>query len=339
MALRLATRALRSDAGWERDGALVVVSADHTRLLDATHVAPTLQHALEQWPRVRPALEALQVTLDADSGDERLPANARAFDAAELAAPLPRAYAWLDGSAYINHVELVRKARGAEVPACFYTSPLMYQGGSDGFLSPIAPIEAADEEWGIDFEGEIGVIVDDVPAGASASEAAEHIRLIVLLNDVSLRNIIPEEVAKGFGFVQGKPPTAFAPVAVTPEALGDAWRDGKLHRPLLCHVNGSRVGWADAGVDMTFSFPELIAHAARTRPLAAGTIIGSGTVSNSDQQHGYSCIAEKRVIEKIADGVPQTPFLRFGDRVRLEVLDDAGRSIFGAIDQEVARRS
>jgi fumarylacetoacetate (FAA) hydrolase len=269
------------------------------------------------------------------------------FDAGRCTAPLPRAYQWADGSAYVNHVELVRRARGAEMPASFWTDPLMYQGGSDAFLGPCEPIELAEEAWGIDLEGEIAVVTDDVPMGVSAEEAGDRICLLMLANDVSLRNLIPAELAKGFGFFHGKPSTAFSPVAVTPDELGPAWRDGKVHLPLLAWVNGVPLGRPDAGRDMTFSFHRLVAHAARTRRLGAGTIIGSGTVSNrldggpgrplAQGGAGYTCLAEVRTVETILEGEPRTPFLKFGDRVRIEMLDERGRSIFGAIDQPVAR--
>lgn len=315
-----------------RDGALVVISEDLTRCAPAHDIAPTLQAALETWDETAPRLAELAARVNDGTAPGLAP-----FDAAAMASPLPRAYAWLDGSAYVNHVELVRKARGVELPPSFWTDPLMYQGGSDGFLAPSDPITALSEDWGIDFEGEIAVVVDDVPKGISAEAAGAHIKLVMLANDVSLRGLIPDELAKGFGFVHGKPPTAFAPAAVTPDALGDAWDGGKPHLPLLSYLNGEKVGWTEAGVDMTFEFPTLIAHAAKTRPLTAGTVIGSGTVSNADQAHGYSCIAEIRMIETIADGAPRTPFMSFGDRVRLEVLDKSGQSVFGAIDQVVER--
>jgi fumarylacetoacetate (FAA) hydrolase len=260
---------------------------------------------------------------------------------------LPRAYQWADGSAYVNHVELVRRARGAEMPASFWTEPLMYQGGSDTFLGPRDAIPLADEAWGIDLEGEVAAITDDVPMGASAEEAADRICLLMLVNDVSLRNLIPAELGKGFGFFHGKPSTAFSPVAVTPNELGPAWADGKVHLPLLASINGVPLGRPNAGVDMTFSFPQLIAHAAKTRRLAAGSIIGSGTVSNkldggpgkpiAQGGAGYTCLAELRTVETLLEGKPKTPFLKFGDRVRIEMLDEACRSIFGAIDQEVVR--
>jgi fumarylacetoacetate (FAA) hydrolase len=315
-----------------RDGQLVVVSSDLLRAAPATDIAPTLQAALDEWALAAPRLRELSERLDAGQVD-----GAVLFNSADALSPLPRAYQWLDGSAYVNHVELVRKARGAVLPDSFWHDPLMYQGGSDGFLPPHAPITAKDEAWGIDFEGEIAVVVDDVPLGVTVAQAAGHIKLVMLVNDVSLRGLIPGELGKGFGFVHGKPPTAFGPVAVTPDALGDAWDGGKLHLPLLSYLNGQKVGWTEAGVDMTFDFPTLIAHAAKTRPLTAGTIIGSGTVSNADQAHGYSCIAEIRMIETIRDGQPTTPFLRFGDRVKLEVLDAAGASVFGAVEQVVEK--
>ena len=313
-----------------RDGTLVVVSEDLSRAVRARGVAATLQAALETWADCALELRALAAAVTDGEAPGVFP-----LDPADLASPLPRAYQWLDGSAYVNHVELVRKARGAALPASFWTDPLMYQGGSDGFLGPTDPIRFPDEAWGIDFEGEVAVVVGDVPMGVSAADAGEHIRLVMLANDVSLRGLIPAELAKGYGFVHGKPPTAFSPVAVTPDALGDAWDGGRLHLPLHCAVNGRRVGWTEAGVDMTFDFPTLIAHAAKTRPLGAGTIIGSGTVSNADQAHGYACIAEIRMIETIRDGKPSTPFLRFGDRVRIEMPGRDGRSLFGAIDQVV----
>ena len=323
-----------------RDGELVVVSNDLRRFLRASDIAPTLQAALDDWSNARPQLEALASELEAGQAGD-------AFDETACASPLPRAYQWADGSAYVNHVELVRKARGAEMPESFWTDPLMYQGGSDSFLNPRDDIPAADEDWGIDLEGEIAVITDDVPMGVSAAEAGKHIQLILLVNDVSLRGLIPMELAKGFGFFQSKPSTAFSPVAVTPEELGDAWRDYKVHLPLLSALNGQPFGKPDAGVDMTFDFSELIAHAAKTRPLVAGSIIGSGTVSNKldggpgkpieEGGVGYSCIAEIRTIETIESGAPQTSFLRFGDRVQIEMQDADGNSIFGAIDQTVVR--
>ena len=320
-----------------RDGRLVVVSRDLSRYLPAVEIAPTLQAALDEWAATRPALEEISARLDNGEGD--------AFDQSACASPLPRAYQWADGSAYVNHVELVRKARGAEMPATFWTDPLMYQGGSDAFLGPRDNIPMADEAWGIDFEAEIVVVTDDVPMGVSAADAVDHIQLIMLVNDVSLRNLIPGELAKGFGFFQSKPSSAFSPVAVTPDELGDHWRDAKVHLPLLSHLNGNLFGKPQAGVDMTFNFGELIAHAAKSRPLGAGAIIGSGTVSNklgdgpgkpvADGGVGYSCIAEIRTIETINDGQPSTSFMKFGDRIRIEMNDASGQSIFGAIDQLV----
>jgi fumarylacetoacetate (FAA) hydrolase len=315
-----------------RDGRLVVVSRDLTRALPVAEIAPCLRDAIERWAAVEPRLREAAAALDAGSRD-----RAMALTPDMLAAPLPRAFQWLDASAFLNHVELVRKARGAEMPASFWTDPLMYQGGSDGFLGPSDPIEAVSEDWGIDFEAEIAVITDDVPLGVGAAAAARHIKLVMLVNDVSLRNLIPAELAKGFGFVHGKPASAFSPVAATLDELGGAWRDNKLCRPLLCSVNQTRFGAPNAGLDMTFDFAALIAHAAKTRALGAGTIIGSGTVSNRDRGVGSACIAEQRMLEIIADGKPRTPFLRFGDRVRIDMTDDLGDSIFGAIEQTVVR--
>ncbi len=323
-----------------RDGRLVVVSDDLAWYADAAHIAPTLQAALDDWEHAGPAL----ANLATDLAHEAIPMER--FHEREAASPLPRAYQWADGSAYVNHVELVRRARGAEMPESFWTDPLMYQGGSDGFLAPRDPIPLADPAWGCDMEGEVAVIVGDVPQGASREEALAAIRLVCLVNDVSLRNLIPAELAKGFGFFQSKPASALSPVAVSPGALGDAWRDGKLHRPLLVTLNGQAFGCADAGVDMTFDFGTLIAHAAKTRALSAGTVIGSGTVSNRDANGGpgkpvaqgglgYSCIAEVRTVETIHDGQPSTPFLQPGDIVRIEMKDAQGHSIFGAIEQTV----
>ena len=321
-----------------RDGRLVVVSADLSRAVDAGAIVPTLQAALDRWSDVAPRLRELHQRL-ADGTEVGF-----AFDAAACASPLPRAFQWADGSAYVNHVELVRRARGAELPASFWTDPLMYQGGSDAFLGPHDPITLPDPAWGVDFEGEIAVIIDDVPLGASRAEALDAIRLVMLCNDISLRNLIPGELAKGFGFFQSKPSSTFSPVAVTPEALGPAWKDGRLHLPLHSWLNGAEFGKPDAGLDMTFDFGTLIAHAARSRRLSAGTIIGSGTVSNRGEDGGpgrrvdeggvgYSCIAELRMIETIQTGKPVTPFMQPGDTVRIEMFDGAGRSIFGAIDQ------
>ncbi len=313
-----------------RDGRLAVVSRDLERAVLVPQVAPTLQAALDHWERAAPQLENISAALNAGKA-----ADTFAFDPAFCASPLPRAYQWADGSAYVTHVELVRKARGAELPASFWTDPLMYQGGSDGFIGPTDPIVAADEGWGIDFEGEVAVVTGDVPYGANVEEAARHIQLVMLVNDVSLRNLIPAELAKGFGFFQSKPASAFSPVAVTPDELAPAWRDGRLNRPLLVHLNDETFGSPDAGTDMVFNFPQLIAHAAKTRALAAGTIVGSGTVSNRDHSVGSACIAERRMLEQIETGAAATPFLKFGDRVRIEMTDDNGRSIFGAIDQHV----
>ncbi len=314
-----------------RDGRLAVVSRDLSRALPAGEVAATLQDALDDWPRRKPALEALARELESGR------AQGVPFDPAEALSPLPRAYHWVDGSAYVNHVELVRKARGAPMPDSFWTDPLVYQGGSDDFLPPTADAPFASEDWGIDLEGEVAVVTDDVPMGIDAGAARGHIQLLMLVNDWSLRNLIPAELAKGFGFYQSKPATAFSPVAVTPEELGDAWRDARVHLPLVVHLNGKPFGRPDAGTDMTFDFGQLIAHAAKTRRLGAGSIVGSGTVSNRDRAAGSTCLAERRMLETLDQGKPMTPFLSFGDRVRIEMLDASGRSIFGAIDQRVAR--
>lgn len=324
-----------------RDGRLVVVSQDLNWFTDAFLIAPTLQAALDDWERCGPRLLALAESLE----HEAVPRGR--FHERDAASPLPRAYQWVDGSAYVNHVELVRRARGAEMPATFWTDPLMYQGGSDSFLAPRDPIPLADEAWGCDLEAEIVVVVGDVPQGATREQALAAIRLVGLVNDVSLRNLIPAELAKGFGFVQSKPASALSPVLVTPEALGDRWKDGKLHGALNVQLNGADFGKADAGVDMTFDFGTLIAHLAKTRSLGAGTIIGSGTVSNKDADGGpgkpvsegglgYSCIAEVRTVETILRGAAETPFLKHGDTVRIEMLDDRHHSIFGAIEQTVA---
>jgi fumarylacetoacetate (FAA) hydrolase len=325
-----------------RDGKLVVVSRDLTQAISADNIAPSLQAALDDWQRCEPELRNLSEQLEHGS------VPSFRFHEHDAASPLPRAFQWVDGSAYVNHVELVRKARNAEMPESLWTDPLMYQGGSDSFLGPRDAIRMADEAWGIDMEAEIAVITSDVPMGVSASDAGQYIRLIMLVNDVSLRNLIPAELAKGFGFLQSKPSSAFSPVAVTPDALGDAWQDGKLHLPLHVALNAKPFGKANAGVDMTFNFGQLIAHAAKSRPLCAGTIVGSGTVSNKDKAGGpgkpvsegglgYSCIAEIRMIETITSGKPQTPFMKFGDMVRIEMKDAKGHSIFGAIEQEVQK--
>jgi fumarylacetoacetate (FAA) hydrolase len=325
-----------------RDGRLVVVSRDLSRAVRVSEIAPTLQTALDDWAELGPRLAAVSSKLSRGraSGDF-------AFDPRACAAPLPRAYQWADGSAYVNHVDLVRRARGATLPESFWTDPLMYQGGSDTLLGPCDDIEAADEAHGIDFEAEVAVITDDVPLAATPAEAAQHIQLLMLVNDVSLRNLIPGELAKGFGFFQSKPASAFSPVALTPDELGAGWRENKVHRAVEVHMNGRVFGRPNAGIDMTFDFARLIAHAARTRRLAAGSIIGSGTISNREEGGpgrpiaaggtGYACIAEQRSVETITTGKPATPFLSFGDRVRIEMLDEKGTSIFGAIDQRVVR--
>jgi fumarylacetoacetate (FAA) hydrolase len=315
-----------------RDGTLIVVDRELKRAVHAGNIAPTLQKALDDWAKAAPKLAALAEQLR----DDKAPGSFE-LDTAALAAPLPRAYQWADGSAYVVHVELVRKARGVEMPPSFWTDPLMYQGGSDSFIGPNDEIELGDEAWGIDFEGEIGVITDDVPMGISPSAARKHIKLVTILNDVSLRNVIVSELAKGFGFFHGKPATAFAPVAVTPDELGNAWDGAKLNLPLISTLNGKEFGHPNAATDLTFDFGQLIAHAARTRHLEAGTVVGSGTVANRDASVGCSCIAERRVRETIDSGKPTTPFMKFGDHVRIEMLDRHGQSIFGAIDQKVVK--
>jgi len=312
-----------------RDGKLLVVRQDLTKAASAEHIAPTMQAALDNWAAVRPKLE--QLSKDLHSGKT----SAFAFDPAKCASPLPRAYQWMDGSAYVNHVELMRKSRGADMPVNFLTDPLMYQGGSDAFLGPCEDIRAETEDWGIDFEAEIAVITDDVPMGTPSSDAGRHIQLLMLVNDVSLRHLAMPELAKGFGFVQSKPSSAFSPVAVTPDELGGVWKDYKVHRPVLTHFNDLIFGFPDASVDMAFNFATLVAHAARTRPLGAGSIIGSGTVSNKDRSRGASCIVELRTLEKLNGGESKTPFMKFGDRVKIEMLDAEGKSIFGAIEQTV----
>ena len=324
-----------------RDGKLVVVSRDLTRFTDASFLARTLQAALDDWQRISPHLATI-----AESLENNAVPSAR-FHEHDAHSPLPRAYQWADGSAYVNHVELVRKARGADMPASFWTDPLIYQGGSDSFIAPREPIRMADEAFGIDMEAEVAVIVDDVPMGASLDQARAAIRLVMLVNDVTLRALTGPELAKGFGFYQSKPSSSFSPVAVTPDELGDAWDGSKVSLPLLADLNGKPFGRANAGVDMTFDFPALTAHAAKTRPLVAGTIIGSGTVSNkldggpgrpvAAGGAGYSCIAELRMIETIESGEPKTPFLRFGDTVRIEMKNRSGNSIFGAIEQKVEK--
>jgi fumarylacetoacetate (FAA) hydrolase len=326
-----------------RDGTLVVVNRELTRAVAVPEIAPTLQRALEAWDTAAPRLAAVYEALgqagpDSGSRHPALPEREiMPLDAARLAAPLPRAYEFVDGSAYLPHVERVRKARGAEVPESFYTDPLMYQAVSAGFLGPRDPVRVGSEEFGIDLEAEVVVVTDDVPMAVSPADAAGHIQLIGLVNDVSLRNLIPGELAKGFGFLQSKPRSALSPVFVTPDELGPAWRDSKVHLPLLTHINGAWFGAPEAGVDMQFDFAQLIAHAARTRPLSAGTIVGSGTVANKDTGKGASCFAEKRTVETLELGKPVTPFMAFGDVVRIEMLDADGRSIFGAIEQTITR--
>ena len=316
-----------------RDGTLVVVSRDLTRAVRATGIADTLQHALEDWSNTAPRLNALSDQLNQGTAD-----GAFDLDVVALAAPLPRAYEFVDGSAYLPHVERVRRARGAEVPQSFYTDPLMYQATSAGFNGPRDPVRVVDEAYGIDLEAEIVVVTDDVPMAATPEQAAAHIQLVGLVNDVSLRNLIPGELAKGFGFLQSKPRSTLSPVLVTPDELGDAWRGNKLHLPLLTHVNGEWFGAPEAGVDMQFDFAQLVAHVAKTRPLSAGTIVGSGTIANQDTSLGASCFAEKRTVEALETGKPQTPFMSFGDLVRIEMLDADGNSLFGAIEQRIERQ-
>jgi len=319
-----------------RDGALAVVSRDLKRAAVAYDIAPTLQSAMDDWGYIAPQLQTLYEELNRQGQSA---AGTRFFelDPKQLAAPLPRAYQWVDASAYLAHVELVRKARGAEMPAEFKKDPLMYQGDSDYFIGPCDDIEAASEDWGVDLEAEVAVFLDDVPMGVKPDKAGEHIRLLALVNDVSLRNLIPAELNKGFGFLQGKAATAFSPVAVTPDELGDAWDGRKLHLPMTVHINDKLFGTPDCGSDMQFHFPQLIAHAAKTRPLGAGTVLGSGTISNYGYKKGHACIAEIRALETVKQGKPSTEFFRFGDRVRIEMLDASGKSIFGAIDQQVVQ--
>ena len=318
-------------ADGSRDGRLAVVSRDLSQAAFATGIAKTLQSALDDWKRAAPALEKLAQSLASGS------AESFAFDAERALAPLPRAHHWVDGSAYVNHVELVRKARGATLPDSFWTDPLVYQGGSDDLLPSTGDAPFASEDAGIDLEGEVAVITDDVPMGTDATAARAHIKLLMLVNDWSLRNLIPAELAKGFGFYQSKPATAFSPVAVTPDELGKSWDGGKVHLPLVVHLNDGLLGRPNAGVDMTFDFGQLIAHAAKTRRLGAGAIVGSGTVSNKDRSLGSTCLAERRMLETLEQGRPVTPFLSFGDRVRIEMFDAGGHSIFGAIDQRVVK--
>lgn len=314
-----------------RDGKLVVVSRDLTQCAPASHVAETMQAALDNWDAVAPKLLQLSHDLDQGRAKESMP-----FYTHLCASPLPRAYQWADGSAYVNHVELVRKARGAEMPESFWTDPLMYQGGSDSFLSPTEDIVFPDDKGGIDFEGEVAVITGDVPMATPASDAGQYIKLLMLVNDVTLRMVAQPELAKGFGFFQSKPSSAFSPVAITPDELGDKWKDTKVHLPLDAYWNGAKFGSPDAGTDMVFNFAQLIEHAAKTRPLVAGTIIGSGTISNKDRSRGHVCIVEKRMLEKVEQGESKTPFMKFGDTIKIEMLDAAGKTIFGAIEQKVA---
>jgi fumarylacetoacetate (FAA) hydrolase len=316
-----------------RDGRLALVSRDLTRCVLVPGAAPTLQAALDDWSTVAPRLAERAVWLEMNTAH----AEVMPFDPTQCAAPLPRAYHWVDGSAYVNHVELVRKARGAEMPASFWTDPLVYQGGSDDLLGARDDVAFVDESWGIDLEAEIAVITDDVPSGTTPDAAGSHIKLLALVNDWSLRALIPGELAKGFGFYQSKPSSSFSPVVVTPDELGAAWRDSRLHLPLLSRINGKDFGRPQAGVDMTFNFAQLIAHVTRTRRLGAGAIVGSGTVSNYDRSLGSSCLAEKRTLEQLELGSPNTSFLKFGDRVSIEMLDEQGRNIFGTLDNRVVR--
>ncbi len=314
------------------DGELIIVSSDLTNAVSAKKIAATLQFALDHWQVCQPQLNALYQQLN----DHQI-ADSFSFDAHKVASPLPRAYQWADGSAYVNHVELMRKGRGVQMPENFWTDPLMYQGGSDSFIGPCDNIEVISEEFGIDFETEIAIITAQVPMGVSVKDAAKYIQLVMLVNDVSLRNLIADELIKGFGFFQSKPATSFSPIAMTLDELGDAWRDNKIHLPLTSHLNNKLFGKPNAGIDMTFDFAQLIAHAAKTRHLAAGTIIGSGTVSNLDRSVGSGCLAEKRMLEVLADGKAITPFMRFGDRIRIEMFAENGMSLFGAIDQQVVK--
>jgi fumarylacetoacetate (FAA) hydrolase len=313
-----------------RDGKLVVVSRDLSRAVSAESIAPTLQTAMDDWAACEPRLRALFDQLQAGPVVGEFP-----FESHQAAAPLPRCYHWADGSAYVTHVELVRKARGAELPASFWTDPLMYMGASDAFIGANDDVLAENEDWGIDFEAEVVVFTDDVPAGTNAQQARQHIKLLALVNDVSLRNLIPAELGKQFGFYQSKPQTSFTPVAVTPDELGAAWDGVKLHLPLIARLNGEQIGAPNAGVDMTFDFGRLIEHAAKSRALMAGTVIGSGTVANQGSPDGSCCLAEVRCLETIRDGKPSTPFMSFGDRIEIEMKDSLGDSIFGKIDQRI----
>lgn len=315
-----------------RDGQLVVVNQDLTKAVVVADIAATLQQALDNWAEISPKLEVVYQSLNNSVLDTAID-----FQQEHCESPLPRAYQWADGSAYVNHVELVRKARNAEMPETFWTDPLMYQGGSDSFIGPRDDIKVASEDYGIDFESEVAVITDDVPMGASAEEAASHIKLLMLVNDVSLRNLIPGELAKGFGFFSSKPSSAFSPVAITPDELGASWNGKKVHLPLTTHLNKTLFGQPNCGIDMTFDFPTIVAHAAKTRPLSAGCIVGSGTISNYDRSAGSSCLAEKRMLEIVAQGTATTPFMKFGDCVRIEMFNENGQSLFGAIDQVVSQ--
>ncbi len=317
-----------------RDGQLVVVSRNLEKAIAVPNIAITLQNALDNWQEVAPKLTLIYNTLNKAVSNADMD-GVIDFNQSNCESPLPRAYQWADGSAYVNHVELVRKARNAEMPETFWTDPLMYQGGSDAFIGPYDDINVASESYGIDFESEVAVITDDVPMGASVEQAASHIKLLMLVNDVSLRNLIPGELAKGFGFFSSKPSSAFSPVAITPDELGTAWNGKKLHLPLITYLNDTLFGKPNCGVDMTFDFPTIVAHAAKTRPLSAGCIVGSGTISNYDRSAGSSCLAEKRMLEIVANGTASTEFMKFGDKVRIEMLDDNGDSIFGAINQKV----
>jgi fumarylacetoacetate (FAA) hydrolase len=327
---------LASLKGPGRDGRLVVVDRALARAVEVAAIAPTLQHALEHWDELRPRLE--DVVRSLEGGHERHAIDfAAALAGGQVAAPLPRAYEWLDGSAYLTHVERVRRARNAKVPESFYSDPLMYQGGAGSMMGPRDPVRVLSTEWGVDLEGEVVAIVGDVPMGATPARVEGAIRLLTLVNDVSFRRLIPAELEKGFGFVNGKGANALAPVAITPDELGDAWRDGKVHLPLTCNVNGKRLGNPNAGADATFNLPQLIAHAARTRELCAGTMIGTGTISNQDRATGYACLMEARLVEQVELGEAKTPFLAFGDRVTIEMRMDDGSSPFGAIDHRVER--
>jgi fumarylacetoacetate (FAA) hydrolase len=315
-----------------RDGTLIVVSRDLSRAVRADGIAPTLQRALEDWSNIAPRLNALSEALNAGAAEDAFD-----LDMTQLAAPLPRAYEFVDGSAYLPHVARVRRARGAEVPESFYVDPLMYQAVSAGFYGPRDPVRVPSEDYGIDLEAEVVIVTDDVPMAVTPEDAAAHIQLIGLVNDVSLRNLIPNELAKGFGFLQSKPRSALSPVFVTPDELGDAWQGSKVHLPLLTHINGAWFGAPEAGVDMQFDFAQLVAHAAKTRPLSAGTIVGSGTVANEDTSLGASCFAERRTVETLETGKPITPFMSYGDVVRIEMRSRDGVDIFGAIEQRIDR--